>query len=169
MKSLLLLIVFALGFIQFGCSKKTDDEYMQLASNSVKQNNISQAVQAYQDLIKTYPNSPKVPDAIFQLATLYQNKMVKGIQSRESLQKAVDLFKSLYDKYPQNQYAPKALFMSGFILANDLQDYSQATLTFKIFLNKYPNNELAQSDKEELDNMGLSPAEVLQKKKDKKL
>ncbi len=169
MKSLILLIIVAIGFIQFGCSKKTDEEYMRNATTEVKQNNILMAVKSFQDLIKNYPNSPKVPDAMFQLATIYQNKMLKTLQSRESLQKAADMFRSIYDKYPTIKSAPKALFMSGFIQSNDLQEYNEATETFKLFLKKFPNSELVQSVKEELDNMGLSPAEVLQKNKDKKI
>jgi hypothetical protein len=55
--------------------------------------------------------------------------------------------------------------MSGFILANDLKSYNEATASFSLFLQKFPNNELASSAREELENMGLTPEEILQKKK----
>ncbi len=168
MKYFILLFVFTVGVLFSGCSKKSDVEYMDTAANSVKQNNIPQAVEAYENLIREYPQSPKAPDAMFQLATLYQNKLVKNISEQESLNKAVEIFKNVFDKYPGSQIAPKSLFMAGFILANDIHDFNQATTIFNLFLQKYPNNELAASAKEELNNMGLSPEEILQKKKDSK-
>lgn len=148
-----------------GCSKKTDDQYLNEAKTNIENHNIDKAVTAYQDLIKEYPNSPKAPEAIFELATLYQNKMVKNIPQNQSLQKSIGLFRSIFDKYPKSKLAPKALFMSGFIQANDLKSYDEATASFTLFLQKFPNNELASSAKEELDNMGLTPEEILQKKK----
>lgn len=169
MKTIKYLFLFVIILSQFGCSKKSDEDYMKLADSGIKQNNIPQAVEAYQNLINNYPESPKAPEAMFQLATLYQNKMVKGVQGDSSLITAINLFKNVSDKYPQSNIAPKSLFMSGFILANDLHDYKTATSVFNLFLQKYPDNELAISAKEEIDNMGLSPEEVMQKKKDSKI
>ncbi len=162
MKNLLLILL--LGITLVGCGKKTDDDYLKSAKESVDNNNIPEAVTAYENLIKEYPQSPKAPEAIFQLASLYQNKMVKSVDEKASLLKAVDLFKSIYEKYPDSHLAPKSLFMSGFILANDLNDFDKATSTFNLFLQKFPNDALASSAKEELDNMGLSPEEILKKK-----
>jgi hypothetical protein len=53
--------------------------------------------------------------------------------------------------------------MSGFVLANELNDYEQATETYNLFLDKFPNHDLATSAKEEVENMGLSPEEILKK------
>jgi TolA-binding protein len=168
MKLLFFTSIFLITIILSGCSKKTDEQYLNEAKTSVENKNIDKAVTAYQDLIKEYPKSPKAPEAIFQLATLYQNKMVKDIPANQSLQKAISLFRSVFDKYPKSKLAPKALFMSGFILANDLKSYNQATASFSLFLQKFPNNELASSAREELENMGLTPEEILQKKKNVK-
>ncbi len=149
---------------------------MDQAKKSVEQNNIQAAVEAYQTLVNEYPESPKAPEALFQLATLYQNKMVKNantsagqpaLTDTQSLEKAVSIFRSVYDKYPQSGKAPKALFMSGFIQANDLKQFNQATATFNLFIQKFPNDELAISAKEELNNMGLTPEQILQKNAEK--
>jgi TolA-binding protein len=69
----------------------------------------------------------------------------------------------VYEKYPDSEEAPKSLFMSGFILANDLMLYDKATSSYNLFLEKYPSHPLAVSAKEELDNMGLSPEEILKR------
>ena len=55
------------------------------------------------------------------------------------------------------------LFMAGFVQANDLHDYDAASETYNLFLKTYPDHELATSAKEELDNMGLTPEEILKK------
>ena len=54
--------------------------------------------------------------------------------------------------------------MAGFISANELNNFDEATSIYKQFLKEYPDNELAASAQAELDNMGLSPEEILQKK-----
>ena len=178
MKNYFIPIIFLILVVFEGCSKKSDDYYMGLAKKSVEQKNIPAAVEAYQDLVSNYPNSPMAPQALFELATLYQNKMIKNdnqsngqaeLTDTQSLEKAISLFKSIFDKYPQSDYAPKALFMSGFIESNDLKQFNDATITFNLFLQKYPNNELVSSAKEELNNMGLSPEEIIKKKNDSKV
>jgi TolA-binding protein len=152
-----------LSIVIIGCSKTTDQNYMKKAAESVKQNNISDAVQAYENLVKDYPDSKLAPKAILEEAALYQNGKVKNLSGKEALQKAANLYESVFDKYPQNEQAPKALFMSGFIEANDLKDFNKATELYKLFLEKYPKHQLAESAKEELKNMGLSPEQILQK------
>ncbi|MHB8578824.1 MAG: tetratricopeptide repeat protein [Ignavibacteriaceae bacterium] len=167
-----LLSALILVFVLVGCSKKTDQNYLDLGNESVVQKNYEVAVESYEKLVDNYPESRLAPEAIFKMATLYQNLMIKNVPSTnqiltpvESLQRAVLLFRSAYDKYPQSAIAPKCLFLSGFIQANDQKDYKNATITFNLFLKQYPNNELATSVKEELENMGLTPEEILQRKK----
>jgi hypothetical protein len=53
--------------------------------------------------------------------------------------------------------------MAGFVEANELQNYEAATETYNLFLKTFPDHELATSAKEELDNMGLTPEEILKK------
>ncbi|MCW9065762.1 MAG: hypothetical protein OQJ78_05645, partial [Ignavibacteriaceae bacterium] len=65
--------------------------------------------------------------------------------------------------YPSSEYAPSGLFMAGFISANELNNYEAATIIYQQFLKEYPNNELAASAQAELDNMGLSPEDILKK------
>jgi len=167
-----LLSALILSFIIIGCTKKTDQYYMDLGNTNLQQKNYEAAAAAFSSLVVEYPSSQLAPGAIFNLATIYQNQFIKKdpangsmLTQEESLHEASDLFRSVYDKYPQNSIAPKALFLSGFILANDLRDFTNATSTFNLFLKQYPDNELAASVKEELDNMGLTPEEIIQHKK----
>jgi TolA-binding protein len=170
MKQITICTLALFIIILYGCTKKTENYYMNEAAKALSDNNVASAIASYDKLISEYPNSQKAPFALFQTATFYQNKQLKleNLSDAQSLQNAVQRFRSLYEKYPDDKLAPKALFMSGFIQANDLKQYQKATATFNLFLQKYPNNELAYSVKEELKNMGLTPEEIIQRKENSK-
>jgi len=54
--------------------------------------------------------------------------------------------------------------MSAFILANELQKLDLAKESYNLFLQKYPSHELANSAREELNNLGIPAEEILKKK-----
>ncbi len=162
MKSALSLIIIA--FIIISCSSnKSDEELFNEAKTNTEEGKIPEAVVSYEELIKEYPDSKVGPEAIKNLAAIYQNKLVKNISETESLQEAAKLFRQIYDDYPESEFAPMGLFMAGFVLANELNIYNEATETYNLFMETFPEHELAASAKEELDNMGLTPEEILQK------
>jgi TolA-binding protein len=144
-------------------SNLAPEALLELASIYSNNQEIPEAVLSYQKLIEEYPKHNLVPEAISELATIYQNKQVKNISEEENLNKSVELFIRLHDDYPSSEYAPSGLFMAGFIYANELQNFEAAKAIYQQFLNEYPEDELAASAKAELDFMGLSPEEILQK------
>ena len=163
MKTIIITLSFFLLLLT-GCSdKKTADELLTEGEKFISEENLPEAVLSYETIIKDYPEDVLAPEATVRLATIYQNKLVKNISENESLLKSLELFKSVYEKYPLSEQAPMGLFMAGFVQANELNDFDGATETYNTFLKEYPDNELAASAKEELENMGLSPEEILQK------
>jgi outer membrane protein assembly factor BamD (BamD/ComL family) len=161
MKSIIALLTLVLIV---GCSlKKSDKELFDEAQKNLKEDKIPEAVMAFDELINDHSDSELTPEAISQLASLYQNKRIKSLSEKENLEKAITLFKKLHDEYPKSSYAPSGLFMAGFIYANELQNYKEAEALYKQFLSEYPENELAPSAQAELDNLGLSPEEILLK------
>lgn len=158
--SVFAIIIFSL----FGCSKTSDKEYMEMAEENIKGKNVSEAIVCYENLVNEYPQSKSAPEALVKEATLYHSKMVTNVTDDESLEKAAEIFYSVADKYPSSKQAPKSLFMAGFIYANELEDYDNATRAYNLFIKKYPKHELFASAKDELENMGLSADEILKKK-----
>jgi len=159
----IILAILTLLFL-VGCStQKTDKELFDEAKKNLTEQKIPEAVSAFDELISEYPESELTPEALSELASIYQNKQIKSLTEAQNLNKAIELFKKLHDEYPTSEYAPPALFMAGFIYANDLQNYDAATEMYNQFLKEYPDNELTASARAELDNMGLSPEEILQK------
>jgi TolA-binding protein len=161
MKSIIALLTI---FLIVGCStKKTDKELFDEAQQNLKQDKIPEAVMAFEEIVNDHSDSYLAPEALSQLAGLYQNKLIKSISEKENLEKAIELFKKLHADYPKSSFAPSGLFMAGFINANELQNYDEATRLYKQFLQEYPNDVLASSAQAELDNMGLTPEEILMK------
>ena len=147
-----------------GCSsKKTATELLADGEKFANEGNLTEAVLSYETLVKDYPEDVSAPEATIRLATIYQNKLLKNMPENESIIKSLELFKSVYEKYPSSEQAPMGLFMAGFVQANELKDFDGATESYNLFLKDYPDHQLATSAKEELDNMGLTPEEVLQK------
>lgn len=158
-------IAFLILLIFFGCSSnKSDKELFDGAQMDLKEQKFPEAVTAFDELINDYPESELAPEALSQLASIYQNKQIKSLSDKENLEKAIQLFKKLHDDYPESDYAPSGLFMAGFIYANELHNYEAASAIYKQFLTEYPDDELAASAQAELDNMGLSPEQILSKK-----
>ncbi|MDP4117153.1 MAG: tetratricopeptide repeat protein, partial [Bacteroidota bacterium] len=79
-------------------------------------------------------------------------------------EKSVTYYKQIAEKYPKYGKAPDALFSAGFILANDLKKYEDATAAYNKLVKDYPNSNWTPQAKEELDNMGLTPEQILDKK-----
>jgi len=161
MKKYFGLVLFTI--LAISCSKTSDQEYFNQAQTLLKEKKTSEAIKAIETLISEYPESKIAPKALVQLAGIYQNQMVEKLKPSESFNQAQKYFYQVYEKYPDSEEAPQSLFLSGFILANDLKDFDKATSHYKLFLSKYPSNPLAVSAKEELDNMGLSPEEILKR------
>jgi TolA-binding protein len=162
MKKLFLLLISGLFLI--GCSSKTAEEYKNTAEEHLQNNNIVQAVEAYENLVREYPRSEYTSEALYKLGSLYQSKMISDMTPAQSLEKAADTFRLLQEKHPKDSRAPMALFMAAYIKANELNNYQEATELYNLFLKKYPKHELASSAAQELEIMGLSPDEVLEKK-----
>jgi len=122
------LLVFLAIILIFGCSaKKSDKELFEEAQTNIKQQKFPEAVMALDELRNDYPESKLAPESISQLASIYQNKQIKNLSEKESLEKAIQLFIKLHDEYPASEYAPSGLFMAGFISANELKDFDEAS------------------------------------------
>jgi TolA-binding protein len=148
----------------FGCSKQSDKSYFDSAQKNIKENKFAEAVKNFEELFHEYPESPYASKSIYEIARIYQGLQVKNMKSEESFSLAVKNYKLVFDKYPKSSEAPMALFMAGYIQANELKKYEEATATYNRFLKEFSNHDLAKSAQEELNNMGLSPEEILAKK-----
>jgi TolA-binding protein len=158
------IILFSIALFFAGCGKKSEQDYMELAQQNINNKKVTEAVSIYEEFIKEYPSSNSAPAALFEIAALYQNRLVPGFSEEQSLEKSAEYFRKVYEDYPESSEAPKSLFLSGFIRANEMHNFDEATKIYKLFLDRYPSHELSSAARQELDYMGLSPDEILKKK-----
>lgn len=157
----LILLAFSIGFTS--CSSDNEKDLMTKAQEELKAKNYADAIVTLEKITTEFPDKVEAGQAYVEMAKLYQGRALKGLSEKESYLKAIEYYKKVYEDYPTLEEAPGALFMSGFLQANEIKDYTAAEKTYKLFLEKYPDHELAASAKSELDNLGLSPEEILQK------
>ena len=85
MKSVQYLILIAFVFISCS-SKKSNEELFNEARSNTKELKIPYALASFEELLSEYPNRKSPPEALANLASIYQNKMIKNITETESLQ-----------------------------------------------------------------------------------
>jgi len=148
---------FILIFISFtlvSCSKPSAEELFNKGTDLQKAEQYDDAITSYQELIKAYPDSARTPEAVYAIGTIYQNH-------KHSYHQAIQTFRFLVDKYPNHATASNASFLIGFIYNNELKNIDSARIAYEDFLKQYPTNQLVESVKFELNNLGKDPTEIL--------
>jgi len=82
----------------------------------------------------------------FDLATQYMDQQ-NWVQAEENFSKVIQ-------EYPNGLFSSKALFMLGYVNANPLKNFEKAKKYYTEFLERYPDHELADAARYELENMG---------------
>ena len=90
--------------------------------------------------------SKKTETEYFNLAYEQYNKA--------AYDEAIVNFKKIIEYYPEGENTPKATFMIGFINANDLKNLEEAKKYYTLFIEKYPEHELADDAEYELKTLG---------------
>ena len=88
----------------------------------------------------------KTEDEYFTLANEHYGQ--------EAYADAIENFKIIIEKYPEGKTTAKATFMIGFINANSLENLEEAEKYYTLFVEKYPDHDLADDAKYELNTLG---------------
>lgn len=114
------------------------------------------AAHKYIDICEAYalanPSSEKSVDYLF--------KGVQMSRSLNSFKKSMSLCDMIIKKYPNDKKAASALFVKGFIMENNYKQTEEAKKLYLHFLEKYPNDELADDVETLLNNLGKSDEEL---------
>ena len=123
----------------------------------VSAENVIQLVDAYLLFAKQNPNDLQSPDFLFKALDV-----AVGVNA-EGPQKAIDIADVLVEKYPDFEMTPMALFIKGFVYENMIGDLQNAEMTYRQFIEKYPNSPMVEDVKATLENLGLTPEELIRK------
>ena len=74
--------------------------------------------------------------------------------NKAAYNEAIETFNKILEYYPDGENTPKATFMIGFIYANDLNNLDEAKKYYTLFLEKYPEHDLADDAEYELKTLG---------------
>ncbi len=69
-------------------------------------------------------------------------------------QQAEQTFETIAKKFPNGIYTARAIFMVGYLNANHLNNIEKARQYYQLFIDKYPQHDLADDARFELDHLG---------------
>ncbi len=153
---LLILTIFGLMFI--GCEgTKTAEEYYTQSELDRNTKNIECSIENLENVIIHYPDHLLAPKAQYLIGDIYMNDL-------RDFEAAVTAYNLVVGNYQSSSDSPKAQFMIGYIYANPqfgkIQDLDKAKLTYEMFLENFPNHELAPSVQFEMENLGKDINEI---------
>lgn len=99
------------------------------------------------------PQDSLSPDLIFQAGQL--------AHQTQTYNKALELLDWLYLQYPDHPMAADALFLNAYILDSELKRFDEAEQRYEAFLERYPDNEFAETAQFLLDNLGVPAEEII--------
>lgn len=165
MKRLFLPLLVSL--VLFSCENKMSVEKInELESkvfggeNVINKENAIQLIDAYLLFAEQNPDDSKSPDFLFKALDVAVGT------NAENPQKAIDIANILIEKYPDFEMTPMAMFIKGFVYENIMSDLDNAEVTYNQFIEKYPDNPMVGDVKATLENLGLSPEELVGKFED---
>ncbi len=164
MKKLNVLIILSITLFIVGCGMNSDKDYFEAAQKSLDAEKYSEALVNFQKIVDEFPKSEHYKFALLKIGELNQGLVDTSLTNEESLLKAVKAYTKFHKKFHSDPKAPQTLFMIGFIQANELNNIEAAKSAYSKFLKLYPESEMAESAKAEIENLGLTPDEILQKK-----
>ncbi len=91
----------------------------------------------------------------------YLTKAGEVARLERQFEEAIRIYDNIIVRYPDNAGTAKALFMKGFTYENDLGNPDSAGAAYMLFLEKYPDDGMAEDARFLLKNLGKKPEEVL--------
>lgn len=113
------------------------------------------------DLVKTYAKYYRIAEEKDSLTVdmLFKAGEVSMGIGQGNL--AVKYFKMISDDHKDFYKAPEALFLAGFCEETVNKDTADARRFYELFINRYPENKLAEDAKFSIKNMKMSDEELI--------
>ena len=104
-----ILVALIIGGLIFSCSsnsksKKTEQELYTEAQNFSEKGEYISAIKTYEEIMKSFPESPRAYKAQFLIAFVYSENL-------KAYEKAKENYKTLIEKYPNCDLADDAKYM----------------------------------------------------------
>ena len=162
MKKLLLSIFVVLMMLSCG-EKMSVKEVKELESKVLAEGakptkeEVIQLIDAYILFAEQNPDDVQSPDYLFRALDI-----AVGVNA-EGPDKAVKIADMLIEKYSDFEMTPMAMYLKGFVYENIVGDLQNAEKTYRQFIEKYPESPMVEDVKATIENLGLSPEELIRK------
>lgn len=98
------------------------------------------------------------------LSAHYLFQAAQALRNGKNISASMKLMDLVEKDFPQYNKMNMVYFMRAFIYDNDLQDYDKARTAYQTFIDKFPNDELADDARLILKNLGKTTEELIGKK-----
>lgn len=153
-----LLLAFLMLFLACGQSKKTQKKNIVQLETELK--NVHDTVKMagiiamYDKYSEEFPDDSLTPLYIYRSAEM--NRILnKGTQ-------ALIKYDLLIKKYPESEYVPICYFLKGLVFENVLYNFNAAELSYREFIEKYPDHPLRKDAELSLKYLGKSVDEIIE-------
>ena len=157
-----IFVLLSLALMLLSCGEKMSVEKINELESKVfakdavlSSENVIQLVDAYLLFAKQNPNDQQTPEFLFKALDV-----AVGINA-EGPQKAINIADVLIEKYPDFEMTPMAMFIKGFVYENMIGDLQNAEMTYRQFIEKYPNNPMAADVEASIKNIGIPLDELI--------
>ncbi|KAB2926019.1 MAG: tetratricopeptide repeat protein [Bacteroidetes bacterium] len=138
-----------------GCGRLSEEELWSRVEAAKGGGNWDSTGAVCERILKEYPAGAYAAYARFGLAESHRFRN----QPREAL----DNYKIFSAEHPDLQPAPLSLFLVGYLYNNTFGLKDSAAAQYRLFLERYPGHELAPTVRFELETLGLTPQEALER------
>jgi len=161
MKRITPLLIMAFAMLISSCKPSLTDEIAKLEKQAFATEGViepqlaGKLVEAYCSFATQNPANDVSADYLFKAVDVSMNL--------DNPQKTIAIIDRMIQEYPDNQKSSKALFLKGFIYETRFSNYGQAKDAYEKYLELYPDGELADDCRASIENLGLTPEELIKK------
>lgn len=154
--SIFLVVFFASCGNDINMEKINSLESMMLDENGMLRNDVGlQLVDAYILYVEKNSEDENAPNILFKALDLSVN-----LQS-DDYSKSIEIADMMVEKYPNHEMSPMALYLKAFIYEELMRDNENAEKAYKEFLEKYPDNPMAEEVRFAMKNIGIPTLELI--------
>ena len=112
-------------------------------------------VSAYCDFADANPDDAMTPEYLFKAVDVSMNL--------NEPQRTIYIIDKLVKEYPDYPRTQAALFIKAFIFETKYNNLDMAKKLYEQYLEMYPDGEFAESCRASIENLGLTPEELVKK------
>ena len=156
------IVYFVLVFVMVGCNSNDPAKRIEKLEKQVLSTEkaidpvvASDLVSAYCDFADANPDDTMTPEYLFKAVDVSMNL--------NEPQRTIYIIDKLVKEYPDYPRTQAALFIKAFIFETRYNNLDMAKKIYEQYLEMYPNGDFADDCKASIENLGLTPEELVKK------